>query len=170
MSANRKTGAEEAPSSGEPHAGISAARVILGSSMALAQNLVDCAAQLQQQQAKSIDAFSVALDSALRDAEHAGDLPALMAIAAKLVNGQLALLMQQMGEGVSGWMEGEMQLARRLNSNAFALAQQLRSERAEPPVANGLDTSSLAQLGRFQDQWLATTQRWADAAGAAMPH
>jgi hypothetical protein len=157
-----------------------AARTIMSSSLTTAQNMVEWATQIQRQQAKALGSWSHALDSALREAEHAADLPSLISVATRLTQRQLDLGTQQLAEGAALWMESELQWANRLRGDTAALLHQMMPSAAPVPLAaanasdahdaNGADASPLAQLGRIQDQWLATTQRWIAAAGASANH
>lgn len=152
--------------------GVEAARIIIGSSLGVAQDFVDWAALLQRQQARFASAWNDAVDGALSQSQHAGDLQSLMSLSAEFADRQMGLVWQQLGEVVSLAMDKEMQLASRWRDEATVLAHRmLTGTAALAPLAAGAgeaaDDAALAPLVRLQEQWIAAAQRWIDA---ATPH
>lgn len=152
--------------------GVGTLRLMMSQSLASTQTMMETFTQMQQLQARSMGAWGQMVESALHEFEQARDGQALMSAALKLGTRQWALGFQQLGEMVSQLMDTEVQLANRLRGEAATVARQMMppgSPLASMAVGagNGQDPSPLAQIGRLQDQWLASAQRWIDAANAA---
>jgi hypothetical protein len=145
-------------------------RGLMGRAMQGANGLIAWMEQVHQLESKFMGASGQAIELALREVQQADDAQSLMAVPAKLVNRQLALGMQLFGAGVSQWIEHEMRLSESIQKDMLDLAKRSLRDSARPALdGNGGDASALLQIGRLQDQWLALSQRWIDAAGSLNP-
>ena len=151
--------------------GMELMRGLMGRAMQGANGLFAWMEQARHLESKYLGASGQAIDLALREVQQADDAQALMAVPAKLVNRQLALSMQLFGAGVSQWIEQEMRLSESLQKDLLDQARRSLRDTARPAAStgNGADASPLMQFGRMQDQWLALTQRWIDAAASLNP-
>lgn len=141
--------------------GLGAARELLNGSLAAAQNLAAWLEQSQQLHAQAVSTWHENLDTAMRDAEQADDLPKLMNVTTQLVNRQLGTAIQQLGASVKQAVETEAQWVERMRNTTVGLSQRmlqtgtlLRPDDAANP---------LTQLSQAQAEWLAMTQRWIDS-------
>lgn len=147
-----------------------AQRESVATALVSAQNMVNWMARWQQMSNEALLAWEHMLAEAQSDVQRVEDLPSLVTASAKLANRQWMLMAEQMGAGCSQWMEGEMQLADRWRSDMGNLAQRLIPGLPTMPSGEVQEESPLAQLSRFQDSWLAATQRWVDISKSTLSH
>lgn len=155
----------------QPQADLRAGRVVAGSTVSAAQALATWFGQVQEQQARQLAGWREALAAAQRDIDGAADMQSLATAAAQLASQQFTLALRQVGEASTAWVETAMQLARELQRESAQFGRQGMPGLGVPTAREGAaEIAPLAQFGRMQDEWLATTQRWIDAATGTAHH
>lgn len=162
---------------GEPRAqdavglqGIGAARELIGTSLASLTGMVNWLEQLRSLNSSTLSGWSHALALCSRDLERAKDPEQVMALPAQMVNHQLEQTSPQLVKAMQDLFEAQAKWADQSRTLFADQMQQATGSTTDGGSANGgLQPSSLASIGRFQDQWLAVTRTWIDATNAAAP-
>jgi hypothetical protein len=139
--------------------------------LSTAHGIAELAMEFHRQRAQALGHWVVALDGARADIGNATDVQALMTVPARLFNRHWSLMTQQFGVGLSFWMNHELKRASRIAGEGTDLIRPWSPDaRKSGAMDSDADAQPLAPFSRMQDQWLATTQQWIDAAGGAARH